>query len=621
MQLMVLAAGMGRRLREVTADKPKCMIRVNGRTLIERSLDTAAGMGFDRFVVVVGYRQEMIRECLGDSRGGVPITYVENPIYDSTNNIYSLYLARERLVEDDTVLMESDLIYQESILQDALANRHPNLVVVDRYKPHMDGTVIKIGGNNEVTAFISKSHFDYRERDSYFKTVNIYKFSREFSRNTYVPFLESYCRALGHNKYYEQVLRVILTLDQKNLKAMPLRGEKWYEIDSLPDLRNAELMFADGPAEKLELFNRRYGGYWRAESVRDFCYLVNPYFPSPRMVEEIKDSFVPLMANYPSGQATQCLLAAEMLACREEYLAVGNGAAELIQAALPQCACRVGVIIPAFNEYLSRTRPEDLVICTPRKRDYRYDRADLIGWLDGVDALVLVNPDNPSGNYIGFADLIQVLTAARLRHKTVILDESFVDFAGDGDGKSCIDSRLLGEFPNLLVIKSVSKSYGVPGLRLGVAASADRDLIEAIRRAVAIWNINSFGEFFLQIMPKYRAEYREACRQVAAARSRFAADLAAVPGLRPLPSQANFILCRLPAGVSSSRLAADILYHDDLYVKDCAGKTGMKRGGHLRLSVRTPRENRELAAALARRLASGARPGARQGRARTAKGG
>lgn len=594
MQAMILAAGMGKRLRYATSGKPKCMVDVDGVTLLERALRALVKFPLSRIVLVVGYHGDMIRRRVGDAYGGVPVVYVENADYETTNNVYSLYLARHLLAERDTLLLESDIIFEDAILAKLVANPHPNVVVVDKYKPHMDGTVIKISPEMEVTAFIPKAHFDYTEIDCYYKTVNIYKFSREFSTRTYIPFLESYCKALGHNRFYEQVLRVILTLDQNNLRAMVLDGEKWFEIDTLPDLRSAEILFADTPRKKLELVGKRYGGYWAFEGMLDFCYLVNPFFLPERMLEEFKNSCAALLANYPSGQETQCLSASELVQCHEKNLVVGNGAAELIAALAERLDGKVGLTYPTFMEYPARLNPERLVKLRPDEPQLRYGTGMLKRAADSVDCLLLVNPDNPSGNFIPRDQLLDLVAYCRERGKRIVVDESFVDFAVDGGPHTLMTDAILDDNPNLAVIRSVSKTYGVPGVRLGIMASADAALIDAMRRAVAIWNINSFGEFFLQVGMKYAGEYREACREMAAAREEMAAALASVPFLTPFPSQANFILCKLEKGRSAVRLAEDLLFRHNIFIKCFSNREGLDDGEYVRFAVRTPEENRFL---------------------------
>ena len=141
-------------------------------------------------------------------------------------------------------------------------------------------------------------------------------------------FLEAYITALGNNEYYEQVLRVITLLDKCDLKALPLQGEKWYEIDDVQDLDIAETLFAE---EGLSLYQKRYGGYWRFPTLLDFCYLVNPYFPPQRMVEEMKSNFATLLTEYPSGMSVNNLLISKYFNLNRDYVCVGNGAAELIK--------------------------------------------------------------------------------------------------------------------------------------------------------------------------------------------------------------------------------------------------------------------------------------------------
>ena len=331
MQAVILAAGMGRRLGPYTSDQTKCMISLHGRTLIERALDSLVKLDLERIVLVVGYKAAGVMSVVGDEYQGVPVVYVHNGNYDKTNNIYSLYLARDYLVEDDTLLLESDIAFQESILTDLLAHPAPNVAVVDRYKSWMDGTVVTLLEDSSIERFIPKKDFHGTDVDSYFKTVNIYKLSAKYLQNTYVPFLGAYVQTMGNNEYYEQVLRVVTTLERQDLVAMPLDGQKWYEIDDIQDYMNAVTVLA--PEDELyDSYQSRHGGYWRFPQILDFCYLVNPYFPPKDMREEMKRSFDVLLEQYPSSAKVNDHLAARMFGCAPEQIIVGNGAAELIAA-------------------------------------------------------------------------------------------------------------------------------------------------------------------------------------------------------------------------------------------------------------------------------------------------
>ena len=287
MQAVILAAGMGRRLGELTGNNTKCMLEVNGVKLIDRALESLTECNLSRIILVVGYKRDNVKAYVGNSYKGVDIVYVDNPIYDRTNNIYSLYLAKDYLVSEDTLLLESDLIYEPAVIKRIVENEYPNLALVDKYESWMDGTVVVLNDEHKIKNFISKRDFKYSDIDSYYKTVNIYKFSKEFSATHYVPFLSAYCQALGCNEYYEQVLKVITLLDDSPLKALPLNGEQWYEIDDIQDLDIASSMFEDSNVKKYKILTSRFGGYWRYPHMLDFCYLVNPYFPSKQMLDEM----------------------------------------------------------------------------------------------------------------------------------------------------------------------------------------------------------------------------------------------------------------------------------------------------------------------------------------------
>ena len=222
MQAIILAAGMGKRLGNLTKDNTKCMVKVNGIPLIDRVLGQLSHFPLSKVILVIGYKGEKLKEYLGFDYQGLPIQYIENSIYDKTNNIYSLSLAKKELQEDDTLLIESDLIFDDTLFPMILNDPYPNLALVAKYETWMDGTMVRLDDENNIVNFIPKKAFKYSDVDCYYKTVNIYKFSKEFSRTHYVPFLEAYTKALGNNEYYEQVLRVITLLDKCELKALPL---------------------------------------------------------------------------------------------------------------------------------------------------------------------------------------------------------------------------------------------------------------------------------------------------------------------------------------------------------------------------------------------------------------
>ena len=600
MQAIILAAGMGRRLGEYTRDNTKCMLPVNGERLIDRVLGQLSQLGLSRVVIVVGYKGQNLIDYIGhryDDR--LKIEYVNNPVYDKTNNIYSLSLAKDKLQEDDTLLIESDLIFDDSLFRMILDNPYPNLALVDKYETWMDGTMVRIDEDNNIVNFIPKKAFKYKDVDSYYKTVNIYKFSREFSQNKYVPFLDAYSKALGNNEYYEQVLRVITLIDNAELKALPItNGAKWYEIDDVQDLDIAETLFADKD-EFMYRYNMRFGGHWRFPKLLDFCYLVNPYFPTAHMKDELRANFDILLSEYPSGMYVNSLIAAKYFDIRQKYTVVGNGAAELIKSLMERVEGRIGVVYPTFQEYPNRKEQTEIIGFTPDNADLTYTADDLIRFYADkqLSTLLLINPDNPSGNFIPMVDVLRLATWCKERG-IFLVDESFVDFSEDFRNNSLLHNEILQAYPNLAVMKSISKSYGVPGLRLGVLASSDEALINWMKHDVSIWNINSFAEFYMQIFGKYQKDYDRACQKFIAERERFMARLTDIPFLRVIPSQANYFLCQITEKYTSEELTRRLLMDFNILIKDCDNKDGLKNKNYVRIAVRDQKDNDTLVDAL-----------------------
>ncbi len=599
MQAIILAAGMGKRLKEHTQNNTKCMVQVCGETLIERTLRQLEQREFSRVILVIGYKGAELKEFVEGLQINLPIQYVENPDYDKTNNIYSLYLAKDYLCEEDTVLLESDVIFEPAVLDALLDDSRDTLALVDRYESWMDGTCLKLREDDSIEAFISGKNLNYAEKHLYYKTVNIYKFAKEFSVSRYVPFLEAYSKALGNNEYYEQVLKVLAMLDNAGIYAKRLEGQKWYEIDDAQDLEIATTLFAPD-SRRLSLMQERYGGYWRYPGLKDFCYLVNPFFPPVRMQEEMKAVYGELLCAYPSGMKVNSALASKNMGIRQSRIVVGNGAAELIRSVMEKLDGKVGLIRPSFEEYAHRLSEGQAVVFSPENKDFSYTVDDIIEYFDDKDIrnLVLINPDNPSGNYIESGQLYKLFDWTAEKGIRLIYDESFSDFACEEE-RSMLREDILERYPEIYIVKSLSKSYGIPGLRLGVLAGADEEMIAYLKKDVSIWNINSFAEYFLQIFGKYENEYVVSTRKLAREREYFASKLAEIEGIRVIPSQANYIMIELCNGMSATALTEQLLVKYEILVKDLSQKTN---GAYLRIAVRNRADNDALLQALKRQL-------------------
>ena len=597
MQAIILAAGMGRRLGDYTKDNTKCMVPVNGVRLIDRLLGQLAKQELQRVIIVVGYKGKELREYIGNRYDGqLNIEFAENPVYDKTNNIYSLALVKDKLQEDDTLLIESDLIFSDRIIPLIVDNPYPNLALVAKYETWMDGTMVRLDDDQNIVNFISKDAFDYNEVDAYYKTVNIYKLSKAFSQQKYVPFLDAYTKAVGNNEYYENVLRIISLLNNHDMKALPIGNEKWYEIDDKQDLDIAEALFAD-EKDVLRKYYGRYGGFWRFPQMLDFCYLVNPYFPSKRMKDELRANFDTLLTEYPSGMKVNTLIASKSFGVSEPYIVPGNGAAELIKVLMEENNGKTGFIRPTFEEYPNRYDKNQQVTFVPQNADYRYTADDLMAFFGDKDIsqLMVINPDNPSGNFIPKADILRLAQWCEEREIRLIVDESFVDFSEDYATNSLLSDEILESCPNMAVMKSISKSYGVPGLRLGILCSADKELIARIKKEVSIWNLNSFAEFFMQIYNKHEKDYERACAKFVAERADFYEQLQQIPFFHVMPSQANYFLCEVLPPYKASEIVIYMLKQHNILTRDCSLKPGLNvEKQYMRIAVRDHKDNSRL---------------------------
>ena len=607
MQAIILAAGMGKRLKELTQDNTKCMVKVNNVTLIERMIHQLEKQHLSRIVIVVGYKGQKLIDFIATLNIQTPIVYVNNPIYDKTNNIYSLFLVKDYLCKEDTLLLESDLIFEDTVLEELINDPRETLALVDKYESWMDGTCIKITSDDRIEAFLSGAKFNFKEIADYYKTVNIYKFSKHFSENLYVPFLDSYSKALGNNEYYEQVLRVIMILDEPEIRAKRLnsiRGKgkslRWYEIDDIQDLDIATSIFAPDDEQKVSLIQKRYGGYWRYPKMIDFCYLVNPCFPPQKLIDEITANAKNLLTQYPSGMKVNSLLAAKNFGIHEENILVGNGAAELIKSFLNKLSGKTGFIRPTFEEYPNRYDKAESVYFTPQNKNFSYSVDDLINFFGDkeITSLVIVNPDNPSGNFIPKYELVRLINWTKSKNIRLIVDESFVDFADENE--TLIEQKILNDNNHLCIIKSLSKSHGIGGLRLGVLASGNTELITALKKDAVIWNINSFAEFYMQIFEKYKGVYRESLCQFREERNRFSNELEKISGVRVVPSKANFIMIELGGKISAKELCKKLLIDCNILVKDLSEKISCKN--YLRFAIRTKEDNNKLLDALKKEL-------------------
>lgn len=590
----MLAAGLGKRLAKYTKNNTKCMVDVAGEKLIDRAIKAIKNAGISRFIIVTGYKGDNLKKYILEKyREVLDFVFIDNKVYDTTNNIYSFYLAKDELIKDDTILLESDLIYDLDLIKDIKNSTDSNVVAVAKYESWMDGTCVKLDEKGMVHEFVEKQKMDQNHLDQYYKTVNIYKFDKEFLKNVYIPFLEAYMKIQGLNSYYEDSLKYICQLPHISFKGFLMGKRPWYEIDDVQDLRIANILFSHGK-EKYELLQKSYGGFWRYPGYIDFCYLVNPYFPPKAMVEKMKNEFPILLTQYPSGLDVENMNAGRLFGVSEEYILVGNGAAELINA-LGRIVkkSRIAVNLPVFNEYVRCFSESEIVEIINSEHDYKMDVNAIKKGIDLAEYTVVVNPDNPSGFMLSKSEITELCDYAKSKNKTLVVDESFVDFAKADERFTLISDEFVEKYPNVVVIKSISKSYGVPGLRLGLLVSSNKELLKRIRDTMQVWNINSFGEYYLQIYQLYAKDYIASCDKIAAEREYLSQELSKFAGVKVYPSSANYIMVDLGKH-SSSDLAIKLLDEHKLIIKDLSSKPSFSGKNFIRLAVRDRHDNETL---------------------------
>jgi len=350
--------------------------------------------------------------------------------------------------------------------------------------------------------------------------------------------------------------------------------------------------------KELNHLSSLYGGYWN-RNVLDFCYMTNRYFPPGRMIEDMKARLPELIGSYPSTNWYLSSLLADQVGLSEKELVAGNGASELINAVVARYVHRLAVPMPTFEEFVNRAKILGREVA-PFMPSQRFD-LDVDAFIDHVkntasNSALLIRPNNPTGSYLSKGDLVYFLDRMRSLN-LVLVDESFLDFVDAEADPSALD--LIHEYHNLLVLKSLSKNCGIPGIRLGYAATGDAERLSDLRTDLPIWSINSFAQYFLEEMVDYRMEYTESCRQVREATHELVRGLTEVPYLHPFPTQGNFVLCQILYGFTGEKLTNRLFEDSRVLVNNCGSKDGLQ-GDFIRIACRTDEDNSRLVVALKR---------------------
>ena len=594
---IILAAGIGSRLCPFTEHTPKCLAPINGVPILINMLTHLSNVGVEETVIVVGYLKEKLYDMVGESFNGMKITYIESDRYATTNNIYSLWLAREHLTED-VILMESDVFFERMLLDHMFANGNKNVAAVARHQPWMSGTVVSLDEEGNVQALLETRHqgpqFDYSR---VFKTLNIYLLRSDFLRYQFVPRLEAFINAGDVNQYYEAIFHTTAYNRQHRMAALLCDDVRWFEIDDENDRLMAEYIFAS-PEERYEVVAREYGSYWRY-GFTDHTYLYNLYFPPDGVFDHMRNHVRDLVENYPVGQDALAGLVGIVIDQPAQRIVVGNGASELIKIISGHLCNQLIIPEPSFNEYANAAPDGKIIgfVLKPPLFQLDVDEFAAEALRCRADVAVVVSPNNPTSLLVPKADLLRLAGKLAIQNCLLIVDESFIDFV-EGQEQWTLENDV-AEYGNLAVLKSMSKAYGICGLRLGYLLTANQGLATAVRNKVPIWNINGFAEDFLRLLPRYRQDFIESCRKVRSDRDDLYRSLASILGVTAYKPDANFVFCRLPdEAMSGPEVTRRLFMEHDIYIKHCAGKPLPESDRYLRIASRTKPENHKLVEAL-----------------------
>lgn len=592
MQALILADQKKSGLSNLEKSKATCLIEINKVSVIERMLRQLDNSGMEKIILVVGNNKEKLVKTVENLSLKTEVIIVKNDSHEESGSAYSLFLAKKYLILDDTIVLNAQLMVEDAVLQSVLNKKNQSTVLVDASKSWMTGETVSIGEGERVLSFGKKNASDTTCSSAiFYKMVGICMFDREFAREYYIPMLETTIDVFGNRLDYSAPLNMVVMSEDVEIRALYIGNANWREINNIEDINQATILFSKDKKSVADKMLGSWGGYWRYPDYLDYFYLVTPYYPPRELVEELQNNFKVLLEQYPSGMRVNAELAASAFGVSPESIIVGNGAAELIKSMMGFIKGKTGFVRPTFDEYPNRYTEIETVNYLVESEDFSYSASDLIEYFGKttISNLVLVNPDNPSGNYIPKNDMLRMISWARDKGIKIIIDESFVDFS-DEINSSLIDQEILNQYPNLYVIKSISKSYGVPGLRLGVLASGDKGLISRMKVDVSIWNINSFAEFYMQICGKYRDSYIKSLDKFRKERTRFISKLQDLRYIRVIPSQANYLMVELLDGLDAEELKQRMLLEKKVFIKTLSKKIKGKKQ-YLRIAIRNEADN------------------------------
>ncbi|WP_268624247.1 aminotransferase class I/II-fold pyridoxal phosphate-dependent enzyme [Paenibacillus alvei] len=590
---MILCAGRGIRLTPFTNNKPKPLVEVNGISILENSIQQLINAGYQNLSIVVGYKGDMIKEIVSKYSSQLDIHIIENNEWSTSNNIMSLWKARNEL-QGDITLLEGDVFYDESVLKQL--NDMPlgaNYLVVSPLTSFMDGMYVTEEAG-KISGFYNTSKKTHQHGKEPLKSVNICRLSTNICQYL-VESIQKEVAAGNMHRFYDDLFEDAFRLGYE-FRVVKVDTKSWFEVDNPYDLSLCEFQHSRDPYQRLK---QQHGGYWR-HPITDFALIYNLHFPPKTLKEKIKDRFDEIILNYPASSVPIIRHLSYFLGVNDDKLAIANGVSEIIKLLPRFIKGNIVLVEPSFNEYANCFTDERITTFQLKEKDdFQLNIYDLIECIlhNDAQAVILETPNNPTGRLVKKEDIIKLYEATEQHNILVVLDESFIDFSCRETTEQLLHDLHL--YPRILLFRSMSKTFGIGGLRIGYAVSSNLYMIKELRSELPIWNINGFAEEFLLNLPPYREEYFRSCKVVRRETDNLLDALRQIDGIKAFDTEANFIFCKIQNKLfTAEQLAHKLVRKYGVYIKECSGKKLPDSEYFFRVSSRTDSENEQLIHAL-----------------------
>ena len=589
MKAIILAAGIGNRMMPLTKHDHKTLLKIADLTIIDRIIYSLKENNIVEIIIATGYLKEKLKRHLNKNHSEINFQFIDNDRYNETNNIFSLSLVFEQAeINDDILLIESDLIYNKNIIKKIIDSNYKNVALVSPYKIGLDGTVVQIKEDQIINIYpphLQDEKFNLTDK---YKTLNIYKFSKEFCENDFKKILVYYANLIDDNCYYELILGVLLYLQKTKINSLIIQNSDWAEVDDPNDIVSAEFQFQK--EKRIQLLQDSYGGYWNYD-ILDFCFIRNMHFPTKSMLAELKNFLPNLLTNYGSKQSILDKKLSYVMQYREDRIVALNGAGQIYPIIKNIFHNKKALIpSPTFGEYQNVFMKN-----ISYSDDVGFNLNELEDKIDLVDLVVIVNPNNPTGSILSTEYVFEL--SHNNPNKIFIIDESFIEFSSESSIIELIENS---ELNNVIVIRSMSKNYGLPGIRLGFIYTSNISLRQNILNEIPIWNLNSMAEFYLEIILKNKISLEDSFKKTKLDRKKLIDQLNKIDFIdRTYPSEANFILFQIEnKDFNSNDFMNYLMNSHNIFVKDISNKFNNKNISSYRVAVRSQVENEKLVFAI-----------------------